>query len=227
MTPGAASVPPSRIGVWLVNLFTPAEQAESIVGDLLEEYSDLATKSGVAFARRWYRRQTVKTVAHLVVAGFRDHPWSMAAAVMAGFLLLRFGLLYYGHATAAVMDRYRVYEHIADLGRRQPSVNVAAAYMFWITRGTLLGRLLVETLVGGTIAAAARGREMTASLALALFWSALGVAGCLMMAATTGDYKFLLLWALPTVLADSIAVLVGGAIVRKYRSAAAPRPAAT
>jgi hypothetical protein len=35
------------------------------LGDLLEEYSYLAPKSGVTFARRWYRRQTVKTIAHL------------------------------------------------------------------------------------------------------------------------------------------------------------------
>jgi hypothetical protein len=51
MTSQADFLQPPRIAVWLVNLFTPAEQAESIPGDLLEEYSRLASKSGVAFAR--------------------------------------------------------------------------------------------------------------------------------------------------------------------------------
>ncbi len=59
----ASFVQPPRIAVWLVDLFTPDKQAESIPGDLLEEFSDLASKSGVAFARRWYWRHSVKTIA--------------------------------------------------------------------------------------------------------------------------------------------------------------------
>ena len=46
-------VQPPRFAVWLVNLFTPCEQSDSILGDLLEEFSGLASKSGMAFARRW------------------------------------------------------------------------------------------------------------------------------------------------------------------------------
>jgi len=46
-----ASFQPPRGAVWLIELFTPYEQAESIPGDLLEEFSDLASKSGVAYAR--------------------------------------------------------------------------------------------------------------------------------------------------------------------------------
>lgn len=226
MTPQADFVQPPRIAVWLVTLFAPAEEAESILGDLLEEFSHLASKSGVAFARRWYWRQTVKTIAHLAGSGFRVAPWSTVAAVAGGFLLIRFGLLFYGQAMEAVLDRYRVYEYLSDLGRQQPSLNVAA-YMFWITRGMLIGRVLVETLAGGIVAVAAKGREMTATMALGLFLSALGVTGCLMMVARTGDYEFLFLWALPAVFADSIAIVVGGAIVRTRRSAATTRPSAT
>jgi len=226
MTPQADFVQPPRIAVWLVTLFTPAKEAESLPGDLLEEFSHLASKSGVAFARSWYWRQTVKTIAHLAGSGFRAAPWSTVAAVVGGLLLIRFGLMFYGQAMDAVLDRYRVYEYLSDLGRQQPSLNVAAAYLFWITRGMLIGRVLVETLVGGIVAAAAKGREMTATVALGLFMSALGVAGCLMMVARTGDYEFLFRWALPAVFADSIAIVVGGAIVRTRRSAAATRPSA-
>ena len=62
----APFVRPPHIALWLVDLFTPSEQAESIPGDLLEEFLELALKSGDAFARRWYWRQSVKTVAHLI-----------------------------------------------------------------------------------------------------------------------------------------------------------------
>jgi hypothetical protein len=48
----ASLVQPPRLAVWLVNLFTPYEQAESIPGDLFEEFSAVAPKSGVASARR-------------------------------------------------------------------------------------------------------------------------------------------------------------------------------
>jgi hypothetical protein len=227
MTSQAGFVQPPRIAAWLVTLFTPAEQAESILGDLLEEYSHVLSKSGVAFARSWYWRQTVKTIAHLAGAGFRGAPWSTAAAVAGGCLLMRFGLMFYGQAMEAVLDRFGVYEHLSDLGRQQPSANVAAAYMFWITRGMLIGRVLVAMLAGGIVAAAAKGREMAATMALGLFLSALGVAGCLMAVAGTGDYEFLFLWALPAVFADSIPIVVGGAIVRMHRLAATTRPSAT
>jgi hypothetical protein len=71
----ARFVRPPRIALWLVDLFTPSEQAESIPGDLLEEFLELALKSGDAFARRWYWRQSVKTVAHLIATGFLVVPW--------------------------------------------------------------------------------------------------------------------------------------------------------
>jgi len=85
MTSPPDLVRPPRLATWLVNLFASTEE-ESILGDLLEEYSDLASKSGVAFARRWYWRQTMKTIAHLADTGFRVAPWSTAAAVAGGFL---------------------------------------------------------------------------------------------------------------------------------------------
>ena len=85
MTSPADFRQPPRIAVWLVNLFTPAEEAESILGDLLEEFSHLASKSGVAVARRWYWRQTVKTITHLVDSGFCVAPWSTTAVVVGDF----------------------------------------------------------------------------------------------------------------------------------------------
>ena len=82
-------VQPPPIAVWLVTLFTRAEEAETILGDLLEEYSQLASTSGLQFARGWYWRQSVKTIAHLAGNGWRVAPWSTAVPVAGGFLLRR------------------------------------------------------------------------------------------------------------------------------------------
>src|SRR5215813_3365658 len=51
---------PPRLATWLVDLFASAEQAESILGDLAEEFSDIASTSGVLSARRWYWRESPK-----------------------------------------------------------------------------------------------------------------------------------------------------------------------
>src|ERR1700681_3053228 len=73
---------------------------------LLEEYSDLASKSGVPFARRWYWRRTVKTIGHLVGTGLRGAPWPTTAAVIGGFLLHMFVSGLPDKLLSAVTDRY-------------------------------------------------------------------------------------------------------------------------
>jgi len=102
-------VRPPRLASWLINLFTPVEDPESILGDLLEEFSELASKLGVAFARRWYWRQTIRTIAHLAGSGFRAAPWSTTAAVVGGFLLGKFVAGLPDKLLSSVTDRYLVY----------------------------------------------------------------------------------------------------------------------
>src|SRR5258707_14720044 len=93
-----------RIAAWLIELVTPHEQAESIPGDLLEEFSELASRSGLTSARRWYWRQSVKTIAHLAGAGFRVAPWSIVGTVLGGYLLLAFGESLPERAIVAVLN---------------------------------------------------------------------------------------------------------------------------
>lgn len=69
---------PPVIAVWLVGFFTPDKQTEAIQGDLVEEVSRLACASGVAAARRWYWRQSINTVAHLMGTGVCTAPWLIA-----------------------------------------------------------------------------------------------------------------------------------------------------
>lgn len=208
MTPQPCFVQPPRIAVWLVNLFTPTEEAESIPGDLYEEFSHLASKSGVAVARSWYWRQTVKTVAHLACMGFRVAPWSTTAAVVGGFLLCRFAYGLPDKLLAAVTDRYLAYwsTHFN-------------AYMFWATDGMFIAHLIASVFVGCIVALAAKGREMVATVTLGFVLGALGIAASLVWLARSGD-----MWMLALQCADSLAIVIGGAIVRMRRSAAETLP---
>jgi hypothetical protein len=210
MTSQANFVRPPSFATWLVNLFTVPEE-ESIVGDLFEEFCQLASKSGVGFARRWYWRQTVKTTAHLFGTGFRVAPWSTSAAVVGGYLL---GAFLHGlpdKVLSAVTGTYLAYWS-----------NHFKAYMFWATDGMLMAHVILSTVVGSMVALAAKGREMVATMTLGLILGALGVAGSLAMVARTGDGSFL--WIMLLQFADSLAMVIGGAIVRTRRSAATTRP---
>jgi hypothetical protein len=207
MTSQPDLVRPPRLATWLVNLFASTEE-ESILGDLLEEYSDLASKSGVPFARRWYWRQTMKTIAHLADNGFRVAPWSTAAAVVGGFLLHRFVSGLPDKVLSAVTDRYLMYwsTHFK-------------AYI-WMLNGMLIEHLVLSMFVGCVVALAAKGREMIATMTLALVPCAL-MGGALIWVATHRPLDVAwMLW----LFADPFAIVVGGAIVRTRRSAAKPLP---
>src|SRR5581483_4976353 len=141
-------VPPPRLAGWLVDLFASAKEADSVAGDLAEEFSTIARTSGVAEARHWFWRQTAKTIAYLIKAQLRSGLWVIAAAAIGGFL----GRWYFSRLTnplvqqtiEAVLDRYRLYDQ-----------NVQT-YLFLYNNSMMLERLLVNALLGVLIARAAR-----------------------------------------------------------------------
>jgi hypothetical protein len=200
-------VQPSRIAVWLVTLFARADEAESILGDLHEEFSDLTSKSGITLARRWYWRQTVKTIGHLISSGFRTAPWIITGAVVGGFLL-RWFLSWLTdpalkRAIDAILYGYGAYED-------------PHAYLWWLSNMMLIQRLTVNTLIGGLVAAIAKGREMTATLMLALAGDVVAIHATLLAFAQTGDHG--VLRPLLHTFAFSIAIVAAGAVVRTRRS---------
>jgi hypothetical protein len=205
MTSQADFSRPPRIATSLIKLFVPAEE-ESILGDLLEEYSDLALTSGVALARRWYWRQALKTIAHLTGNGFRRTPWSTAAIAVGGVLLLRFGSVLPERAIFAVLERYQVPEHHFD------------AYVFFATDGVAIGHVVAALFVGCIVGLAAKGREMVAAMALGLILCLMTIAASLVW---VGSGHASILWMLPWHFADWFAIVMGGAIVRTCRLAAA------
>jgi len=204
--PQASFVHPPRIAAWLVDLFAPEKQAESIRGDLLEEFSDLTSKSGGAFARRWYWRQSVKTIAYLIGSGFRFAPWRIAGAVLIGRLLVRYGLMLSEAGVVAVTRIYPVtpnYDH----------TNVIALWTFWVPLAVQIGWVVEAVFIGCVVAMAAKGREMVAVLALVLTFSAQRLSRVL-------RFRF----AQPGIfVAVMVAFVIGGVIVQKNRSAAVRR----
>ena len=204
-----------NIAVWLVSLFTPTADEEAIVGDLLEEFSHVASERGALQARWWLWRQTLRTIGELAVGGFRSAPWTISAVVCGAFLLrwlvsrLTNGPISGGISSA--LDKC--------------GLNDPEAYVFWLTTSMLVVRLFVNLATGVLVAVIAKGREMTATIGLGLLGIALAIQAHLMTVAKTGDTG---VWfTLPHTVAFSFAIVAAGAAVRTYRSGASTRRAIT
>lgn len=191
---------PPVIAVWLVGFFTPDKQTEAIQGDLVEEFSSLASSSGVAAARRWYWRQSINTVARLMGAGFCSAPWLIVGAVLGGCLSLWFGL---GLPDLALFH-FRVLFH-----------SKVRSWPADILVQIQIGRFLLVMLVGSVVALAVKGREMVTAIALSLVCAALS--GLAYPVWTMMHNAELALPVRVFQFVSSIAILLGAAIVREIR----------
>jgi hypothetical protein len=204
MTSQPPSVHPPLIAFWLMSLFAIGEEGESILGDLHEEISLVAAKSGARSARSWYWRQTITTVPRLANLAFRSAPWRTLAAVAAGLLLRKLIAPLVGSATFAVLYRYEAFcEHHFR------------AYLFFASTGLDIEHLISFLLIGFIVAFAVREREMVSTAMLAMIFAAMAVIGSTYAAIRSGDGA--LLWRLTWYFADSAAIVVAGAIVRMHR----------
>ena len=214
---------PPRVATWLVGLFTPDEQLESIPGDLLEEFSSLASKSGVASARRWYWKQSVKSVAHLIWTGYRTAPWLIPVAI-GGLCVLELTRNLPTWAVCGVLFRIPGYYEAHFI-----------PWTFWVNYGIAIGTLVWEVLVGCLIGLVARGKEIVATatlgvLGIAIFtipyliWFSGFVAHWPSYAQLNISAAFTLGFSiLINALGGSIMPVVGGGIVRRIRLSAALR----
>ncbi len=212
MTSQSDFVQPPRIAVWLISLFALAERGESILGDLLEEFSLLASKSGVGPARSWYWRQTIKTVPRLAGFGFGAAPWMTVAAVLGGFLLRKLVASWIGPVTFAVLERYQGF-----------FAHHFSVYLFFASTALDIEHLITFLFIGFAVALASRQREMVATMVLALIYGAMALVAAVYVVTKFGDVGYL--WRLTWYFADSFAIVLAGAIVRTQRLAAASRPA--
>ena len=197
---------PPRGAAWLLTLFANAEEAESIFGDLEEEFSRLGAHSGIDRARRWYWRQTLKSLPHLVFSAFRASPWTAMIAVVAGFLLRRLISRVPGLATFAVIERFAIYEHHFSL------------YIFLASTALDIEHIFTFLLVGCFVALIARRREMAPATVLAVIFGAMALAGAIVGSIRSSDYGSL--WRLQWYFSDSLAVVAGAVVVRMLRSKA-------
>jgi hypothetical protein len=218
MTQQPSPARPPRLAAWLVDLFASREQAESILGDLSEEFSDLASRSGIANARRWYRLQSAKTIAHLAGAASRATPPWLAVALFLGFLLSWFSA---GLPAKLIIELLRT--------QRPYSSRHYEVYVWLLAYGIPIVSITQSLLIGCVVALLARGREMVAAIALGLLraapiaWLLFIFFGRTSLARPVIPFlgPFLFSRAL-----DLIGIVVGGVIVRKARSASASRLAA-
>src|SRR5262249_12697571 len=63
---------PPRIARWLVELFAAPDEADAIVGDLVEEFHDAAIAHGDAAARGRFWRQALQTIRDLSFTPWRS-----------------------------------------------------------------------------------------------------------------------------------------------------------
>jgi threonine/homoserine efflux transporter RhtA len=194
---------PPFIATWLVSRVACGEEAESILGDLFEEFSSLASKSGIAFARRWYWRQSGKTVAHLAKGALRMAPCLIGATVIGGLLLNRVVSGFPEQAIFAVLHRYRIFDRNFN------------AYIFLATDRIAIGHVVASMFVGCVVASAAKGKELVAAITLSLVLCGMACA----VVFTLWDGHTVFLQMLPWYLADWVAIVMGGAIVQMCRSA--------
>lgn len=201
-------VQPPRLAVWLISAFSSGEAEEAILGDLVEEFSPLASKAGRAVARGWYWRQTLKTIPHLIAAAFGTAPWSSTAAVIGGFILHGFAHGLPDKLLRVFTDQYLAYwsTHFE-------------IYLFLATEGMLIAHLIASLIIGCLVASVAVRREMAATVTLALVLGALGITTSLVWLVRTGDTGMLVLQS-----ADAFAVAIGGVIIRMRRTTATTLP---
>jgi hypothetical protein len=202
------SIPTPWLTEWLVNLFAPCDEADSILGDLQEEFSQIRSSAGVGAARRWYSRQTRRTVAHLFFSSLRTSPLTWAA-VIGGLLLLRLTHSAPDWLLSQLTDRYLAYWS-----------NHFAAYV-WLLRAMWIEYLAASLFTGCMVALVAKGREMVATSTLGLILCMMVVVASVSLATSTRN--LLSFWSVTTGLSDPVAIILGGIIVRQHRFAAVTR----
>jgi hypothetical protein len=216
----APFVQPPRIAVWFVDLFIPYEQEESIPGELLEEFSDLASKSGLVSAHRWYWRQTAKTIVGLIGKGFREAPWLMLGAVFGAFLFLGFTT---SRLQRAIVVIFHLHNHL--VAHDSKSVDT---YFFWLKTRVLIASLFESLIIGSFVAVAAKGREMVVTVTLS-FVSLVMTA--MIFGVSVARHEPVDPALFPAIMVQQLScscmIVIGGVIVRESRSAMSRRTPAS
>ena len=205
---------PPRVAEWLTALFVPADIAESVTGDLQEEFSNLLISWGAPRARSWYWRQAAGITLRAGPAAFRSAPLRMFMTVVAGLWLIGFATRYSTHAMQTLLDARRLYEVNPD------------AYLFWLKFPLEVGRLAICAAVGSLAALAAKRHEMPVALTVALAQLAMFCAGTIALIAHGRHWVAWFIAMIPWNVLSAIATTAGAVIVRICRGLTSSRTSA-
>jgi hypothetical protein len=154
----ASPARPPRLASWLASLFALDNQAEPIEGDLLEEFSAIASRANPAAARRWYWKQSLKTSAHLFWTSLRTAPGLIAATTIGAFFFL------WATQWLPVRLVFGVLEHYSGFFDAHFD-----GWWFCVHYGGAIVGWIVAILLGCLIGVVARGREIVATAAFGVF----------------------------------------------------------
>jgi hypothetical protein len=148
---------PPRGAVWLIKLFVPIPSTDPVLGDLEEEFASRLNQSGPGAARRWYWRQALSAIAHLVWESVRAAPSSTVRLVSVSLL-------------AATLADFAVRTTVHLVLNNGNARDYVAAYVgaVWFWRAVDVARFVALPLaLGWSIAAMARGRELVIAALIA------------------------------------------------------------
>jgi hypothetical protein len=196
-----------RLAIALVGLFTSENQSEALVGDLLEEFSSLVSQSGTVTAHSWLWRQSVNTIAQLALAALREAPWPIVSGMVLGFVLRWLVIGLPDHIIVAILRAQTPYSNLHY-----------GLYIWLVTWGTPLVRLLELVLIGCIVAIAAKRQEIVATMTLGLVSAV--VVGALLLRLSLLHPGVPSPWhSLLESVVHWTAIVFGGLIVRIVRSA--------
>jgi hypothetical protein len=130
---------PPRVVASIVDLVAPADRRDAILGDLREEAASIARREGSTAARRWYRRQGIRTAARLALSPFLDRPLSTAAWGVAALALAFTVGVALNAGSMALVSRYSIY-HVVPAAVFWRIADSAA----WLIAGWIVGRTATE-----------------------------------------------------------------------------------
>lgn len=205
-------VQPPRIATWLVDLFITEERTR-MQEQILDQFSDMASTRGIGCARRWYWKQSAKTIAGHIARGFRTAPLLIVGVVFGGAFLLYLAPDTSEEAILRLLDFFNhhvtPYYDPAGVARRE----------FWMYCTLLIVNLLESLIVGCLVAGVAKRREMIATMSLSFV--SMGMTVTIFWELITTHHVDPPLF--PKIVIDqlgaSLLMIMGGLIVRELRSA--------
>lgn len=170
------TVPPRLMEELLTSLGATAGFRDPLLGDLAEEHARRVATDGVRAARRWYRREALRTAPHLLRDGVRHlrarDVAHLVGVVFTAWVLLGAAMLLVALPLASAALRAAG----VDLASLLAPGGVRLPWQHPVLAASMLELALLMATAGGRIAGALHGRApLVGALALGATWTTLGL----------------------------------------------------